>query len=184
MKLDLGCGQNKKEGFIGIDAIAKCNPDVVWDLRKTPWEIDGVPIADQSVEEVFSSHFLEHLSGWERMPFMNELWRVMKVDAKATFVFPYGLHKRAVQDPTHAWPTLVEESFMYFNRGWRELNKLDHYPLTCDFDFTYGYALDEGEPLLLGSRAQQFQMMAVKHYVNSVADLQIVMTRRADVLSE
>src|SRR5258708_34052103 len=90
MKLDLGCGQNKREGFFGIDVSKGSSADVIYDLRMTPWligqklsvaandsivEYPRYKLNDDSVDEVFSSHFFEHLSGPERMPFMDEMWR-------------------------------------------------------------------------------------------------------------
>ncbi len=170
MKLDIGCGQNKKDGFVGWDISPASSADLIIDVCKTPW-----PIEDDSVEEVFSSHFFEHLTGFERMPFMNELWRTMQVGAKATIITPFYSSSRAVQDPTHAWPPVCEASYLYFNKKWRDDNKLDHYPIVCDFDFTCGYGID-GEVSL---RAEEFQRFAVKHYINSVLDLQVVLTKRA-----
>lgn len=55
VKLDLACGQSPREGFEGVDFLA---PDVKHrvDLFKFPW-----PWADNSVDELHSSHFVEHL---------------------------------------------------------------------------------------------------------------------------
>lgn len=175
VKLDIGCGQNKKEGFIGWDISPNSDADLVIDVRNTPW-----PLEDQSIDEVHSSHFLEHLTGPERMVFMNELYRVMKEDAKATIITPFYSSSRAVQDPTHVFPPVCEASYLYFNKKWREDNKLDHYPITADFDFTFGYAVD-GD---VGVRSTEYQQFAVKHYINSVLDLQVVLTRRPDELSK
>jgi hypothetical protein len=109
------------------------------------------------------------------MAFMEELWRVMAVDAKATIITPYWSSMRAVQDPTHAWPPVCEASYLYFNKKWREDNKLSHYPITCDFDFGYGYNLHPG----LHQKNGEYRDFAVANYINSVMDLQVVLTRRA-----
>ena len=172
LKLDIGCGQNKKDGFTGMDSAAADGVDIVHDANVFPWPFD-----DGSVDEVFCSHFLEHLTGDQRIPFMDELWRIMKDSAKATIITPFYSSSRAVQDPTHRWPPLCEASYLYFNKKWREDNKLTHYLGTCDFDFTCGYGLD-GEVSL---RAEDYQRYAVKHYINSVLDLQVVLTKRAAV---
>lgn len=174
-RLDLGCGQNKREGFFGIDSIKTAATDWVQDLRE-PWcwrLLD--PIPDNSIEEVHSSHFFEHLTGPERMPFMDEMWRVMKDEAQATIIVPYYASMRAVQDPTHAWPPVCETSFLYFNRQWREQNGLDHYPLKCNFDFAYGYAMDGAWSL----KSQEVRDFAVRQYINVVADLHVTLTKRA-----
>jgi predicted SAM-dependent methyltransferase len=59
LKLDLGCGQNPKEGFEGVDVRGgKAKHEV--DLFKFPW-----PFENDSVEEIHASHFLEHVPARE-----------------------------------------------------------------------------------------------------------------------
>ena len=170
LKLDLACGQNKREGFTGVDISPLCHPDIVHDLRVTPW-----PWTDGSVAEVHSSHFFEHLTGTERIPFMEELWRILVPAGTATIVTPYWASMRAVQDPTHQWPPVCEASYLYFNKSWREQNGLDHYPITCDFDFSYGYVLDGAWAV----RHQEARDFALRHYVSVVNDLQVILTKRS-----
>lgn len=57
MKLDLACGANCAEDFEGVD-IAKVNEKVKHqaNLLAFPW-----PFADESVDEIRCSHFIEHL---------------------------------------------------------------------------------------------------------------------------
>lgn len=108
---------------------------------------------------------------------MDELYRVMKPGAKASIIVPYGQSNRAMQDFTHAWPPVIAESFLYFNKGWRETNKLTHgeYSMKCDFDFGYGYVLDSEVQL----KSQETQAFAIKHYVNSAVDLHLTLTKRS-----
>lgn len=180
LKLNLGSGQApKEEGWVGIDIIETEQVDAVWDLRKTPWEINGKELKDNSVSEVRSSHFLEHLTGPERMVFFNELYRVLTPQmqnkigeilvplGKAQFIFPYYSSTRAIQDPLHMWPPLCEASFLYLNREWRNVNKLDHYPITCDFNFTYGHAWD----MVWGQKNVETRQFANLHYNNVISDL-------------
>lgn len=169
IKLDIGCGQNKQQGFIGIDNAKIDGVDIVHDLFTFPW-----PIADNSVEEAFSSHFFEHVPGLLRGKFMDEVYRVLVDGGKATFITPYYSSMRAVQDFTHQWPPICECSYLYFNKGWREANKLTHYGATCDFDFTYGYILDS----IVSQKHVDQQQFAIKHQINSVSDLQVVLTKR------
>ena len=97
-KLDIGCGKNKKEGFLGVDQYAMEGVDVVMDVRGVwPWE-------DNSIDEVHSSHFVEHLTATERVHFYNELHRVLKNGAKAMIITPHWASNRAYGDPTHQWP--------------------------------------------------------------------------------
>lgn len=173
-KLDLGCGDRKEEGSIGIDIAQTTSTDYVWDLTIFPWPID-----DQVVDEIYCNHFFEHLTGSQRISFMEECYRIMKDGAKLSIIVPYWSSMRAIQDPTHQWPPVCEASFIYFNKEWRKLNKLEHYPITCDFDFAYGYALDPE----LTVRNTDWQQFAVKHYLQSVNDLQATLTKRGKSLT-
>ena len=143
--------------------------DVVHDLTKFPW-----PFKPESVEEVVSSHFLEHVPGRLRVGFFDELYRVMVSGKTATFVVPYWSSMRSVQDPTHEWPPIAETSFLYFNREWREANGLAHYLGQSDFDFSYAYLIDG----MWNARNDETRMFAVRNYNNAVNDLQVTLTKR------
>src|SRR5579872_2405894 len=125
VRLDLGSGKKPADGFRGVDCATF--PFVLnVDLLKFPW-----PWASDSVDEVRCSHFFEHVPGKLRGMWMDELWRVMKVGAMATIIVPAWNSPGAVQDYTHEWPPVCQESFVYFNRDARRLMQLEHYGLTC-----------------------------------------------------
>lgn len=167
MKLDLGCGQNKQEGYLGVDIWE--GADIVHDLTITPY-----PFEDESVESIWCSHFFEHLTGAQRIAFMDECHRILKPGAQMVIIVPHWSSMRAIQDPTHQWPPVCETSFLYFNKGWREQNHLGHYNIKSDFDFGYGFSLD-GDIQVRNAEHQQF---AIKHYNNAVMDLHVTLTRK------
>ena len=91
LRLDLGCGYVKPEGFIGLDnligegaqIVDEANaPDVLMDLNRAP-----LPFPDNSCAEVRSSHFLEH-SNLNHV--INESYRVLKPDGVFMFAVPYA----------------------------------------------------------------------------------------------
>jgi SAM-dependent methyltransferase len=91
LRLDLGCGYVKPEGFIGLDNLVgegaqitdKANaPDVLMDLNRSP-----LPFPDNSCIEVRSSHFLEH-SNLDHV--IDESHRVLKPDGLFMFAVPYA----------------------------------------------------------------------------------------------
>ena len=164
VKLDIACGQNKQEGFIGIDIAG--NADIIHDLNVYPW-----PFEDNSVDECFCSHYVEHVD--DLMKFFNECYRIMKPEAQMMIISPYYSSVRAMQDPTHK-NFISEASFIYYNKDWRVQNKLDHYPITCDFDFTYGYAFNPAWQ----NRSEDARNFALVHYINVVSDIQVVMKKK------
>lgn len=166
LRLDLGCGESPMEGYEGVDLHAP-NAKHKVDLWKFPW-----PWADESVEALYSSHFLEHipardveerdilcktrfvLVGMDMLcAFMVEAWRVLKVGGEFKIVVPSGRSTRAFQDPTHR-RFFHAENFYYFNRAWRDANKLGHYLGNSNFAFEVTPTVPQ-ELSVLSQEAQQ-----------------------------
>lgn len=178
LRLDLGCGDRAQDGFTGVDIWSGPNVTVVHDLFKFPW-----PFKDASVSEVYASHFFEHVPGRLRGKWMNELWRVLvpgrsengqPVEGFARIIVPYYASMRAAQDYTHEWPPICDASFLYFNKGWREANKLSHYDATCDFDYSWGYAIGNQ----WATRPDESRAFAIPHYLNVVDDLHVTLVKK------
>lgn len=167
MKLDLGCGPNKKEGFVGVDTIAFPGVDHVFNLGKETW-----PFPEDSVEEIHASHFMEHLDSEERVHCVNEMYRVMKKGAKATIIVPHWASSRAYGDLTHKWPPVSEFWFYYLNKEWCKANA-PHSKYTCDFDATWGYSTNPA----LHSRAMDFQSFALQFYKEAAQDIVATLTK-------
>lgn len=176
--IDLGCGTNKREGFTGVDRRPFPGVDVVTDLTdKWPWPTD-------SIEEVYCSHFLEHLDHSSKSPqrvrFMNELWRVMKVGAKATIITPHWASCRAYGDFTHADKPVSEFFYFYLNREWRKQNAPDNDiewnpdGYNCDFEAVWGYSMRPD----LAVRNQEYQQFAFSNYKEACQDLIATLTKR------
>lgn len=166
LRVSLACGQNKPEGFVGVDIVAGPGVDIVHDLEQFPW-----PFADDSIDEAQAIHYLEHVE--DQIGWMNELHRVLKPGAKCFIISPYYTSVRCWQDPTHR-RAISEHTFLYYNQEWLRNNRLDHYPIVADFDFEYGYAINQG---FLG-RSDEAQQFAIQHYVNVVDDIHVTLTAR------
>lgn len=167
IRLDLGCGKNKREGFIGVDS-RDFGQDVIHDLTKVwPWE-------DDSVEEAHCSHFVEHLTGSERIHFVNELYRVLRKGAKATLITPHWSSTRAYGDLTHQWPPVSEFWFYYLNAEWRAQNAPHNDGYLCDFDATWGYSMNPS----LHVRNQEYQMYALSNFKEAAQDIIATLTKK------
>ena len=171
--LDIGCGKNKRAGWIGVDQYSMEGVDIVADVRKSwPWQTS-------SVDEIQASHFVEHLAGGkERCHFFNEVWRVLKPGAKATIIVPHCFSSRSIGDPTHLWPPLGGFTWPYLSRAWRESQAphtdkkwwADGYD--CDFDHTLGFSLRPD----LQVRNQEFITMALQSQVEAAQDMICTLT--------
>jgi hypothetical protein len=105
---------------------------------------------------------------------MDECARILVPEGKIRIIVPFGRSNRALQDFTHEWPPVVEESFLYFNKGWRDANGLSHYPVSCDFDFTYGYAMNQ----IWATKHEEPRNFGIAHHWNVVADLDVTLVKR------
>jgi hypothetical protein len=184
IKLDLGCGQNPREGFEGVDLYGDKAKHKV-DLFKFPW-----PFADNSIEEINCSHFLEHIPAREVEPrdlieeprgpsgfcaspayaavnlvgqdmlfaFMDECYRILKPECWMNVVVPSGRSNRAFWDPTHR-RFFMQETFLYFSREWRKSQALDHYRVACNFGVDVNHSMPQEEGLRHpDAQAQRFLM--------------------------
>ncbi len=98
MKLNMGCGNNKRPGYINVDVAPGCQPDIVCDLETLPW-----PWESDSVDEVVFNHSLEHLGQSSRtfLGMMKELYRICKDKARIEITVPHPRHNNFINDPTH-----------------------------------------------------------------------------------
>lgn len=139
------------------------------DPQVYPW-----PLKDNSVSELTCTNVFEFVPGSDRGKFMDEVHRVLVAGGKASFAVRYWNTAPAIQDYMYAWPPLCEQSFLYFNKGWRAANGLDKRPIKCDFDFTYGYNVEPDT----ANRSEEVRSFNIKHYNNVVQVLQIVLSAR------
>lgn len=166
LRIDIGCGKTTPDGWEGIDAIDFGQKHVL-DARK------GLPFADNSVAEARSMHFVEHLTGAERVPFFNELWRVLAPKATALIVTPNWNHACAYGDPTHQWPPMSQWWPLYLHAEWRAANA-PHTGYVCDFDHVVAGSWDE----VLNVRNAEYKQFAMNHYTNAWRDLIVTLTKR------
>lgn len=169
VRLDLGSGPNVKEGFIGVDS-RDFGQQIVADLRE-PWKW-----ADSSVDEVYCSHFVEHLTATERVHFVNELYRVLKPGARAEIITPHWASSRAYGDLTHQWPPVSPHWYLYLQRSWREQHAPHNDMYVCDFTASWGFRLD-GYVVL---RNQEFQQFCAQYYVNAAEDLIATLEKKVE----
>jgi SAM-dependent methyltransferase len=187
LKLDLGCGTKKEAGFHGVDTQAFPGVDTVCDLSGGKW-----PWADSSVDEARCSQMLEHIPNkdvdwslvdgkliksirYPRAHFLNELWRVLRPGAKATFVTPYWCSGREYGDPTHEWAPVSEWTWGYLDKQWRA-SEAPHTMGIYSCDFTHGYGYNLAQHLV--GRNLEFQQEAIRDHKEAAQDMIATLTAR------
>jgi SAM-dependent methyltransferase len=137
IKLHLGCGPNRKEGWVNVDLFDR-GADLQLDLRE-PW-----PFPDHSVSYIYSEHVLEHFELHTEVPhFLHEAFRILQPGG----VFNVGVPDteeilRAYRQPQSTyWSTSAKR----FHPDWCR-TELDHINYHFRQDGEHQYAWD-GETL-------------------------------------
>ncbi len=107
MKLDIGCGKRKRPGYIGIDISQLPGLDLVNNIKQ------GLSFADNSVDEIYCAHVLEHIADLESV--MKEFHRVLKTGASLIIRVPHCFSPSAFGDPTHC-RYFTYETFKNFDK--------------------------------------------------------------------
>jgi predicted SAM-dependent methyltransferase len=92
--IELGCGNKRKQGRIGIDTVDLPTVDIVTDLE------EGLGfLPDDSVDQVHCRSLLEHIDNFENL--VGEIVRVLKKDGTAHIFVPHFSNPYYYSDYTH-----------------------------------------------------------------------------------
>lgn len=148
VKLDLGCGDKKKHGFIGIDNVKLDDVDVVHDLNK------GIPYKNGSVDEIFTSSTLEHLDN--PLFILEEIHRVLKKGGKATILVPHFSNPLCYH--------FMHKSYWSYNSlNFLEKDRARHYYTKANFKILKIY-------IYLPSRNSPF-VKIIQYFINQAPNL-------------
>jgi SAM-dependent methyltransferase len=93
VKLDLGCGNKRRDGFLGVDRYRCDAADVLCDITQT------LPFKTGSVAAVFLDNLIEHILDIPRL--LTEIVRVCRDGATITIITPHFTALDSWRDPTH-----------------------------------------------------------------------------------
>lgn len=93
LRLNLGCGGKRLDGFVGVDRYPTPAVDVLADLGAT------LPFADGSVAEVMLDNVIEHMPDIPAL--MREMHRICRHDARIVIRTPHFTSLSSWRDPTH-----------------------------------------------------------------------------------
>ncbi len=172
LKLNLGAGKSRIEGYLSVDTLPFEGIDVVADLReKWPW-------ADNTVSNIHASHMIEHFTAEERFHVFNEMYRVLAPGGTVYVITPHWNSQRAYGDLSHQWPPMSEFFYHYLWKEWRLANaphvdsQYNPIGFNCDFSFGGGYGVHE-EVLKWNQERSQY---AQKWFRDACADIHMTIT--------
>lgn len=134
LKLNMGSGDQKMEGYKSVDISDKCGADYVYDITKLPY-----PKEWEGVEEIRMDNIIEHLHPSDVIAVINECHRIMKPGGKLWIRVPFVNVKRftgeeslaqvikrmndiltqldgMMTDPTHR-ESFTQDTFQYWDKN-------------------------------------------------------------------
>lgn len=134
MKLNLGAGFTRFDGFVNIDDDPLTNPDYIVNLDDVNIKL---PFEDNTIEEIKAYHILEHI-GDGFIPLLKELYRVCKHGAIFDILVPHHFHDVFYGDPTHKRPITVSGMALFD----QSRNKVDQEKFSSSSGLGIKYGID------------------------------------------
>lgn len=106
LKLHLGAGEKRLNGFYNVDLVELPGVDILADLNEP---FDQLP--DRSVNRIYSRHTFEHIDNL--MGLLSEIHRICQPEAEITIIVPHFSNPYYYSDPTHV-RTFGLYTFNYF----------------------------------------------------------------------
>lgn len=92
LRINLGAGPDRRNGWINVDLDETQHPDVLWNLNELPYPFD-----DSSAVHIYGAQLLEHLT-LHSLAFFQETYRILDSDGTLEIVLPnmFSLRNRAL----------------------------------------------------------------------------------------
>ncbi len=136
-KLNIGCGDDYRKGWINLDYNDKYETDVIHDLNNFPY-----PFKKEELDYIYCSHILEHVDDFFKT--LKELLKILKKKGTLHIVVPHFSNGNGYNDLSHkrffGWFTfkiiesdyyqedfnfeIVKQRFNFLSREHYILNKL------------------------------------------------------------
>jgi predicted SAM-dependent methyltransferase len=118
MKLNLGCGLDKKQGYINIDIRKEVKPDLIWNLENIPY-----PFESNSIEEIIAKDVLEHFPFRKVENILKEWFRILKPQGKLYIQTPdlIAICYKVILNNNYTW-----KDISYWVYGGQDYNENFH----------------------------------------------------------
>mgnify|MGYP003423107988 CR=1 FL=1 len=118
-RLNFGCGNDIRYGYINLDNFNGPGVDVIHDVENFPY-----PFKDDDFDEIILINVLEHLSNPVKV--LEELHRIVKPGGQVVIRVPYYNARDMYTDPTHK-SFFSQYSFDYFDPSKKHCQERPYY---------------------------------------------------------
>lgn len=166
LRLHVGAGTVMLRGFLNVDINLLKNPDLWLDVRR------GLPLQNESVSFIYTSHTIEHLSLGEIGDLLSECYRVLEDGASIRIVVP-DLGKAIAAYADHDVDWFIDWPHRFRSLGGRFANYI-----LCDAQHKCAFDSEFLEELLCAADFCDVKAMALgesgapSHYWPDLAELE------------
>ena len=114
IKINLGCGENKRRGFVNVDRSKEVKPDICEDVTVIPWKWGS----ESSIDLIFADNLFEHIREESLLKVMKECHRVLKPGGLLQIIVPISAPDNFMamfSDSTHVNHNFTSETYDYFD---------------------------------------------------------------------
>lgn len=175
MKLNLGCGFEKLDGYVGMDIVPEVHPDIVFNMSYTPW-----PFKDNAFDEIRCMHVFEHIPppDWREVDpiirIFEEAWRVLEPGGIFHFIVGHPNISRKASGLLAYRPftPYTFEGFYLDREMTLEANEQHHvrYLAKCQFD-KVSYRINRGYPLYQFARKRGILIHSDESHIREASTL-------------
>ena len=112
IKYNLGCGENKRRGFINVDSSKEVEPDICEDVTITPWKWA------KQADLIFADNLFEHIREELVLKVMQECHRLLKPGGLLQIIVPISAPDNFMamfSDSSHVNHNFTLETYDYFD---------------------------------------------------------------------
>ncbi len=133
LKVEVGSGARKgTNGWLTVDMCR--GADIFWDLRY------GLPFPDNSLDGLYSSHFMEHLTFQEGEAFLRECVRALKPGGTYSVCVP---NAKLYLEAYVLGKELQESEYLKYSPAYHRTTKIDYVNYICYMDGHHKYMFDQ-----------------------------------------
>jgi predicted SAM-dependent methyltransferase len=153
IKLELGAGNKTgANGWTTLDLALGC--DICCNLAK------GLPFPDNSVNDIYSSHFFEHLTYAEARTLMDECIRVLKPEGRFSICVP---NARLYLEAYFRGDDLSGDGYITYEPALNRTTKIDYVNYVAYMNGQHKYMFDE-ENLVHLLKARGFRNVRLREF--------------------
>lgn len=127
MRLNVGCGPYHMLGWTNLDLLPNGTTGCGYENANSHVDIvadaENMPLEDESVDEIYCGHFMEHIPMFKTQPLFGEFKRVLKPHGKLTVITP---DFRKICSMFMRGQCTVDQAFYYFILGIGDYDKQEH----------------------------------------------------------